>query len=305
MDRQYIQQLVNDLSDNSPTNFLQPPATDEQAGDKSDDNNFARNNYFGAGEFDAAIYNVGKEDKYIGMRFFKRPIFSVGAAHDPGFEAIRRPGVVGPHHKLPGDWVEGAKTVISFFLPYSDRVVNSNMENEKLVSMEWMFTRVDGQKHLLSTAQTVVNALVNEGYRAVAPQIDDRYILKAAAGHGNDDFPEFSSNWSERHVAYVTGLGTFGLNTNFISKVGCAGRIISVVTDWECAPDEKDYDGYLDYCSACGACIKKCPAGAIFQGCTKDHNRCSDFVRKMCAPYSPRYGCGKCQCGIPCQGKHM
>ena len=305
MDREFIQKLVNDLSDNAPTNFLQPKVTDDQAENQQDANNFARNNYFGAKKFDASVYNVGKEDKYIGMRFFERPIFSVGSADDPGFERILQPGVVGPHHKMPRDWVENAKTIISFFLPFSDRVLESNIPDRNMVSMEWMFTRVDGQNHLLATAAAVVDALRAQGYQAVAPQIDDRYILKATAAQATEDFPAFSSNWSERHVAYVTGLGTFGLNTNFISKAGCAGRLISVVTDWECPVDEKDYDGYLDYCNKCGACIKKCPAQAIENGCIKDHLKCGSFIHEMCAPYTPRYGCGKCQSGIPCQRKHM
>ena len=168
MDREFIQKLVNDLSDNAPTNFLQPKVTDDQAENQQDANNFARNNYFGAKKFDASVYNVGKEDKYIGMRFFERPIFSVGSADDPGFERILQPGVVGPHHKMPRDWVENAKTVISFFLPFSDRVLESNIPDRNMVSMEWMFTRVDGQNHLLATAAAVVDALRAQGYQAVA-----------------------------------------------------------------------------------------------------------------------------------------
>lgn len=308
MNRKDLQRIISALSQESPTNYLQPRITEEEAQRQlrqEDSNGFRKNNYFGKADFDPMIYNKDKEDKYIGLRFFGDPIFSVGAADDPGFLELQREDVVGSYHLLPTDFLPEAKSVISIFLPYSDRVLESNLEDPLLPSMEWMFTRVDGQNHLLATGLAVAEALRNEGWQAVVPQADSRFQLITIAEKDAEDKHTLTSNWSERHVGYVAGLGTFGLSTCLITRAGSAGRLISVVTDWPCEPDKKDYQDYLGYCSRCGACITRCPAEAIRTDCSKDKGKCGTYVRKVSADHSPRYGCGKCQSAIPCQRRSM
>ena len=308
MDRTTLQRIISDFARESPTNVLQPPITEEEAAKQREQNDvsgFSKNNYFGKADFDPMIYNKDKEERYIGMRFFGDPIFSVGSADDPGFPELRKEGVVGPYHRLPTDWIPEAKSVISIFLPYSDRVLESNLADPLLPSMEWMFTRVDGQNHLLATGMAVADALRAEGWKAVVPQTDGGFKLMTIAEEGAEEKHTLTSNWSERHVGYVTGLGTFGLSTCLITRAGSAGRLISVVTDWPCEPDEKDYRDYLGYCSRCGVCIDRCPVLAIGADCTKDKSKCGAYVRKVSADHSPRYGCGKCQSAIPCQRRAM
>lgn len=307
MDRTTLTDLLAGFTEKSPTNFLQPKITEEEAERQmqadADRNLFRKNNYFGKGKFNPAVYNKDKDDRYIGMQFFRAPVLSFGSASDPGYLLLKKSGVVGPHHKLPTDWLPDAKTVISLFLPYSDRVLESNIADPEQPSLEWMFTRIDGQNHLLGAGALVAEALRKEGYDAVVPQADERYFLQTSYRIGGEDTPFYTSNWSERHVGYVAGQGTFGLNTSLITRAGCAGRLISIVTNWEAEPDVKDYSGYLDYCIKCGVCIGRCPAGAIKEGCVKDHDVCSAYVGKVCAAYTPRYGCGKCQSSLPCQRK--
>jgi len=45
-----------------------------------------------------------------------------------------------------------------------------------------------------------------------------------------------SSNWSERHIAYAAGMGTFSLNDAFITEKGIAIKLLSVVTELEIFP---------------------------------------------------------------------
>ena len=33
----------------------------------------------------------------------------------------------------------------------------------------------------------------------------------------------------------------------------------------------------------------------------KDHAVCSEYLDRVKVRYSPRYGCGKCQTGVPCE----
>jgi len=307
MDKEYLLKLTADFSEQSPTNYLSPPARDPEALDALADgffaNNFARNNYYGDRK-DPTALNKDKDAEYVGMRFFLPPLISIGSAADEGFRKLKEPGVVGPHHLMPEDWLPGAKSVISLFLPFTERVIESNTKNPLEPSMEWLFTRVDGQQHLLAMGVLVRDALIGEGYRAVTPYADDKYIMRVGHHETHLPIPAFSSNWSERHVGFLTGLGTFGRTTNFISKSGACGRLISIVTDWEMTPDEKDYSGIYDYCAECGACYRACPGQALSEK-GKDIDKCSAYLGVLGKKFAPRYGCGKCQSGLPCSVKNQ
>jgi len=51
----------------------------------------------------------------------------------------------------------------------------------------------------------------------------------------------------------------------------------------------------------CGACGKNCPVNAISLDKGKNHVICSAFLERTAEKYKPRYGCGKCQIGVPCE----
>jgi len=206
---------------------------------------------------------------------------------------------VGPHHRLPSEWLSGAKTVISIFIPFTDRVVDSNSIDPEEPSMEWRYARIDGQQHLLATGALVRDTLINAGYNAVMPQDEEEYWANVGQDTSGER-PLFSSNWSERHVGFVVGMGTFGKMTNLITKAGTCGRLISVITDWETAPDIKDYEGLYDYCSGCRVCYESCPAGALGDE-GKSIEKCQAFIREKSIKTLPRVGCGKCMAGMPCQ----
>ena len=306
MTREKLQSLINDFSDNSPLNFVPRP---DDAAAKMDNisNNYAKNNLFRP-EAEAEMLASIEKDGVAGMRFYQHPIFSIARADNPWFAEIKRPEAVGGHHLMPEDWLPEAKSVISFFLPFERATVEANKRDPLYPAIEWLYTRVDGQRFLLELGAQVRAALEADGYRAIAPYTEDRFIMRVGKGEvaGAGDVPPYSSNWSERHVGVAAGLGTFGLSTNFISRAGCAGRLISIVTDWEIDPDVPDYSDWLGYCNRCGACIRRCPAGAHYEGRQgKDHGKCGALIGKVCADFTPRYGCGKCQSGIPCEYKPM
>ena len=307
MNRDEILRLTAEFSESSPSNYLSPKAEDPEElrrlSNSFQANNFARNNYHGSDQSGTAL-NAGKDPEYVGMRFFLPPIIAIGSAADEGFQRLKDPKVVGPHHLLPEDWLPGAKSVISLFLPFTESVIESNTKNPLEPSMEWLFTRVDGQQHLLSTGALVRDALIREGYRAIVPYADDRFIMRTARRQTDLPIPPFSSNWSERHVGFITGLGTFGRMTNFISRRGACGRLVSVVTDWETEPDAKDYSGIYDYCADCGACYRACPGKAL-SGDGKDIDMCSAYLGEIGKKFAPRYGCGKCQSGLPCSTRSL
>ena len=75
--------------------------------------------------------------------------------------------------------------------------------------------------------------------------------------------PAYASTWSERHAAYVAGLGTFSLSKHLITEKGLCGRFGSVITDAPLEVTPRPYTDPYEYCTFCGACVPRCPARAI------------------------------------------
>ena len=143
----------------------------------------------------------------------------------------------------------------------------------------------------------IADALRAEGFKAEIPAVSDRFKIYRDA----NAVQPFASNWSERHTAFACGIGTFSLSKSMITEKGSAGRFGSIITDAVFEPTVRKYEDIYEYCSMCGACQVRCPAGAISLAKGKDHWLCSEYVDKMGEKYDPRYGCAKCQCGCPCE----
>jgi epoxyqueuosine reductase QueG len=224
------------------------------------------------------------------MRIFDQPLVGIAGAEDALWKKLKEPDVVGPHHLSPQEWLVGAKAVISYFLPFTERIRRSNC-SEGFPSAEWLYGRYEGQMFNNALCNFLVDELTKEGARAIAPSIDKRLAVVNRR-----------SNWSERHVAFIAGLGTFSLNRSMITSLGTAGRVGSVIVDFELEPSTRLYKDYDEYCTKCGACIGRCPLQAISEK-GKDNEICSQFLDQMRKRYKPRYGCGKCQTAVPCENE--
>jgi epoxyqueuosine reductase QueG len=118
------------------------------------------------------------------------------------------------------------------------------------------------------------------------------------------------SNWSERHIAYAAGLGTFSLSDGFITERGIAHRCGSVVTDLVLPVSSRTAKTHLSNClfyvnSKCRACIPRCPAGAITEE-GHDKIKCRQYMKTDIGYLMEEYGvgvqgCGLCQTKVPCE----
>lgn len=252
-----------------------------------------------------SIYNyVQKEDAIrpdlVGMQIYDSPLVGVASAKDPLFGELRKPEIVGEEVLLPREWLSNANCIISFFLPFTESVRKSNREVNDRASDEWLHARIEGQILIDRLGDFLCQKLASEGHKAVCPASDQRFKMIAP----------YASNWSERHVAYICGLGTFGLSKGLITKKGVAGRFGSVITSAELPVTEREYSSPFEYCIMCGKCQKSCPVHAIdiSKGVAKgkDQEICGSFVKDSFLPphgvnKRRRYGCGKCQVGVPCE----
>lgn len=248
---------------------------------------------------------IALSETVVAMKMFEAPIFAFGAADDENFRLLKDPSAIGEHFLLPKEWLPLSKTVISFFLPFTEAVKKGNRRDMSWPSEEWLHGRIEGQAFLNKLCRHLKSELKNAGHNSLVPSLDERFWAKAglknADQYSDNNALSFTSNWSERHVAFVCGLGTFGLSKGLITKKGIAGRFGSIITELYLSPDTREYETICQYCSMCGACVKNCPVNAISIDRGKNHMICSDFLDKTAEKYKPRYGCGKCQIRVPCE----
>ncbi|MBS4021521.1 MAG: 4Fe-4S binding protein [Dethiobacter sp.] len=246
---------------------------------------------------------VAISDAVAGMKIYEDPVFAFGDAGDEYFTRLKDPVAIGSHFRLPKEWLPRAKTVISFFLPYTAAIKKDNSLEETWPSDGWLHGRYEGQMLLNKLSEYLQNELLNAGYLSIVPSLDKGFWSKGKPGKGlgKEDQLSFTSNWSERHVAFVCGLGSFGLSKGLITSKGIAGRFGSIVTELEISPSGRDYTEIDEYCSMCGDCVKQCPVNAISLENGKDHLICCEFLDITKKKYKPRYGCGKCQVSVSCE----
>ncbi len=236
-----------------------------------------------------------------GPAIFDSPLVGFIEATDPIFDDFGKPGIIGPHHRHPLEWLTSAQTVISYFLPISEDIRRSNVPGES-ASTQWLFARFWGEALNERLRRILVARLQDAGFDAMAPPFSDEYEVL-----------DMNSNWSERHVAFAAGLGSFGLNRGLITVKGSAGRFGSVVTSLPVEDVGRHRPDPFEACpsvadGSCGKCVERCPAGAITV-LGKDRSICSRYLREiqgptvrstMGFPYSP---CGKCYVDVPCEAE--
>ena len=256
--------------------------------------------------YTACVGNVIDEaDKKFTM--FDEPLVGIGSAEDELFEKYKEPGVIGPWFLKPTEWLEGAKTVVSIFLPFTQEVKESNRKSVDMPSLEWLYGRIEGQAFITSFITTLSKRLTEAGIGNVVPSVDERFAQVNAGNHfqeyGCVTEKTYGSNWSERHAAFACGLGTFGLSKGIITEKGMAGRFASIIIEEHIPADERPYTEIYEYCTMCGACVRRCPVKAISIEEGKNHNICHGWVMKTKQLCAPRYGCGLCQTKVPCESR--
>ena len=207
-------------------------------------------------------------------------------------------------NKSPGD-IPARLSVISWVLPITSKIRESNRRRKLTPSRFWAYARWYGEQFIDAMREHVVKVLTEMGYLAVAPVLQP-YFKKWEYTKEKG----YYSNWSERHIAYAAGLGTFSLSDGFITQRGIAHRCGSVVTNLVLQPSprtsQSPYSNCLFYVNGkCQVCIVRCPAKAITEH-GHDKTKCNDYLhsnlRRLFDEYSVGMaGCGLCQTKVPCE----
>ena len=207
-----------------------------------------------------------------------------------------------PQQKVSPDQI----TVISWILPQTGVTKSENQEQTRYPSERWARARFYGEQFNDKLRKHVVATLQKADSKAVAPMLSPYWEIKRSKRYG------LASTWSERHTAYTSGLGTFGLCDGLITPKGKAVRCGSVVAKITLPPSKRPYEDHHAHClffskGICGKCIKRCPVGAISKT-GHDKAKCHQHLRDARVYWKSkngfrRVGCGLCQTGVPCESK--
>lgn len=262
----------------------------------------ALDDFFATSPFNFVTPEMAIDPADTGRRLYESPLLAVGDANDPMWEGLRRPEAVSELFRVPREWMPEARTVVSYFAPFTDFVVEGNMQDPVEVGNGWLYARIEGQAFLHQVNHFIENWFKEHRAKALSPYAspDFKYVFEPGTSVDVKD-PEigFTSNWSERHVAFVCGLGTFGLQKALITERGVCGRFGSVITDVDFPVTKRKYTEIYEYCLMCRACTR-CPAKAINITTGKSHHICASYFDTLRDKYSPRFGCGKCYVNVPC-----
>ncbi|MGQ9718380.1 MAG: DUF6282 family protein [Nitrososphaerales archaeon] len=235
---------------------------------------------------------------------YREPVIGLGSADNLLFRRLKK--VVRSSHNLPEDLLEDAKTVVSIFLPFSKEIISSNYKKQ-YTSKEWALAYTETNELLDRLCSDLANELTRLGHYSIGIKTT-HHLSYAKKDHY--EYDELFSDWSQRHVAYICGVGRFGVNNMIITERGCAGRLGSLITTLSLKPSPIIN---VEYCLAklgknCYRCIENCPVGALSKSGEFNRLNCMNFLVKQRKYQEKNYDlkeetqtCGKCSTNIPCE----
>jgi epoxyqueuosine reductase QueG len=258
-------------------------------------NNFATLGKPGQILWDAPFFGVSRGDDPL-YDFLKEHI---GAFHWTPLEAFRL--------AYPGEGDAAGLRVVSFCFPQTAESKASQSLETLHPSREWMVSRGEWEPMIREFLEKLCGSLREAGIRCVPVELLPGMTLHREGPQG------LSATWSQRHAAYISGLGTFGLSDGLITEKGKAVRFSTVILEAPLEATQRPYSNHNEWCSfykdgSCGVCMSRCPVSAISES-GHDKTVCEDYEDVFVARYWPadidrthyKVGCGLCQAAIPCQ----
>ncbi|MDF2870484.1 MAG: 4Fe-4S ferredoxin, iron-sulfur binding domain protein [Anaerocolumna sp.] len=60
------------------------------------------------------------------IKMYEEPLIGIASAEDELFTEFKKEGIVGPDFLTPYEWLETAKSVVVYFLPFTKEIIDSN-----------------------------------------------------------------------------------------------------------------------------------------------------------------------------------
>jgi epoxyqueuosine reductase QueG len=225
-------------------------------------------------------------------KMWKAPLIKIISVENKQLDMVRQ--IVSPGHLVPRDILPDAQSIVSFFIPFQKEIILSNIEGNR-ASRAWVLAYIYTNDLIKVINDEIERVLKKHGYR----------VGKIPATH-NFDTNRLISDWSHRHIAYIAGIGTFGINNMLITEAGCCGRLGSIITNYAFTEYE-DLETRTEKClnkrnRSCGICQTRCEA-KVYENGQFDRKKCYERCL-MNYEYYKSIGyadvCGKCMVGLPC-----
>ncbi len=201
--------------------------------------------------------------------------------------------------------------IVSWALPLTKKTRLMERKAPLGGSPRYNHSRWIGIRLYESVEQYVASLLEILRCHAIAPTGSRFFEIKKMPGDW------MAANWSERHVAYACGLGTFGLSGLMITSRGSAVYLGSVVCDRALTPTPRNPNPLANclfhHDGSCGQCIEHCPGSAITKEgrsnitCLKNlRDEQTIKVKNLGLDkglIGPAPSCGQCSIGVPCEDR--
>jgi epoxyqueuosine reductase QueG len=225
-------------------------------------------------------------------KLWKDPIIEFVSAGNIKLQDLKK--TVCSDHFMPHDILPDAKTIISYFIPFQEYIVKSNIKGT-MASTEWAVANIKTDN---------LTRIINESIEVLMRKTGNK-AGKISVIHSFDT-KKLVSTWSHMHIAYIAGMGAFGINNMLITKNGCCGRFGSILIDYK-LDEYKKVDEVKEKClnklyGICKVCQTNCVA-KCFEKDQFDREKCYEQCLKN-RDFHKKYGhadvCGKCQVNLPC-----
>lgn len=221
---------------------------------------------------------------------WQEPLIGFADAQDEQFLNLRQ--WVSPSHAMPKDFLADARTVIAYFIPFAEDIIKSNSVGTE-ASKEWVTAYIETNKLIFD-----LNTYLGEQLCAIG------FSNTVIPATHNFNTQTLMSDWSHRHIAYIAGLGSFGINNMLITEKGCCGRVGSSVTNLVIAPSkslEKENCLYK-HNGGCKKCITSCVNEALTVTAFKRHKCYTKCLENAQIYHEVGLAdvCGKCLVNMPC-----
>jgi len=230
---------------------------------------------------------VDRVEKLNRPDLFRIPLVAFSSADDERYEELKT--LIGDWHKTPKEFLPEARSVISYFVPFTKEVV-MNPKKMKDGSALWSEAYQEINAYFDVINEEVKSYLESKGYQVMTIPSTHTYDPK-----------DLKAAWSHRSAAVVAGLATLGANRLAITEKGSGGRFCSVITSAELEPNPVPIEEKCLYKKngSCGLCFKACPIGALKPegldkfACQDELNKNQDILRKE-TKLVDADTCGKC-----------